>query len=192
MSETGVWRQRLLLLCVWRQRLLLIYSLKGRHKPWGECWRETRLFMILRWLAAWVAANGWLGRSRWMGICPPRPARGWLGAANGWLKKAQPGQGEGLLSENLEPTLLLIYSLKGRRRRRRPAAAARRLSPVLCRHRRRVSSSRVVCRLSSSVVVRRRRLCCRILSSVACRLFFIEVNDNDGQTLTMMIILTTR
>ena len=36
---------------------------------------------------AWVAANGWLalGRSHWM-------------------------QGEGLLSENLEPTLLLIYS----------------------------------------------------------------------------------
>ena len=32
MSETGVWRQRLLLLCVWRQRLLLIYSLKGRCK----------------------------------------------------------------------------------------------------------------------------------------------------------------
>ena len=27
-----VWRQRLLLLCVWRQRLLLIYSLKGRRK----------------------------------------------------------------------------------------------------------------------------------------------------------------
>ena len=53
-------------------------------------------------------------------------------------------------------------------------------------------ASRVVCRLSSSVVVRRRRLCCRILSSVACRLFFIEDNDNDGQTLTMMIILTTR
>ena len=56
-------------------------------------------------------------------------------------KKAQPGQGEGLLSENLEPTLLLIYSLKGRQwRRRRPVAAARRLSPVLCRHRRRVLS----------------------------------------------------
>ena len=101
-------------------------------------------------------------------------------------------KGEGLLSENLEPTLLLIYSLKGRRRRRRPAAAACRLSPVLCRHRRRVSSSRVACRLSSSVVVRRRRLCCRILSSVACRLFFIEDNDNDGQTLTMMISLTAR
>ena len=39
------------------------------------------------WVRAWVAANGWLalGRSHWM-------------------------QGEGLLSENLEPTLLLIYS----------------------------------------------------------------------------------
>ena len=33
---------------------------------------------------------------------------------------------------------------------------------------------------------------CRIVSSVVCRLFFIEDNDNDGQTLTMMIILTTR
>ena len=39
------------------------------------------------WVRAWVATNGWLalGRSHWM-------------------------QGEGLLSENLEPTLLLIYS----------------------------------------------------------------------------------
>ena len=36
-------------------------------------------------LAAWVAANGWLGRNHWM-------------------------QGEGLLSENIEQTLLLIYS----------------------------------------------------------------------------------
>ena len=50
---------------------------------------------------------------------------------------------------------------------------------------RRVSS---VCRLSSSVVDCRRRLCCRILSFVACRLFFTEDNHNDCQTLTMMII----
>ena len=88
-----------------------------------------------------------------------------------------------MLSENLEPTLLLIYSLKGRA----VSSVARPLSSLSsCVVVRRVSS--VVCR----VVVRRRRLCCRILSYVACRLFFIEDNDNDGQTLTLMIILTAR
>ena len=108
------------------------------------------------WLPGWPPTAGWGEAVGWTSVHQGQPEAGWMGCRQRLTEKAQPGQGEGLLSENLEPTLLLIYPLKGRRRRR-PAAAARRLSPVLCCHRCSVLSC-VACRLSS-VVVRRRRRC---------------------------------
>ena len=136
-----------------------------------------------RWLAAWVAANGWLGRSRWMDICPPRPARGWLDGCRQRLTEkgsTRPGRGVAVREPRANAAADLLSQ--------GPAAAAAAGGGGASSVARPLSSSSscVVVRRVSSVVCRRLSLSVVVgCAVVSCRLS--PVVSSSSKTMTLMV-----